>query len=194
MRELILGGARSGKSRHAQTRALALSMAKRAPVLCLVTAQALDAEMAERIARHQADRPPAWRVVEAPIALPGWVLDRSKEGFNAPVSHWVLGPLRELCQETLFSEHMRMWFDADGVTLKTARSTNNGHTWGAASTVATLGAQGTGVLPQLCAPMADVVLFTDSTVGTDEDGNPLTALYVCVRVFVGERERERTKT
>ncbi len=70
MRELILGGARSGKSRHAQTRALALSMAKRAPVLCLVTAQALDAEMAERIARHQADRPPAWRVVEAPIALP----------------------------------------------------------------------------------------------------------------------------
>lgn len=70
MRELILGGARSGKSRHAQTRALCLSMAKRAPVLCVVTAQALDAEMAERIAHHQADRPPAWQVVEAPFDLP----------------------------------------------------------------------------------------------------------------------------
>ena len=64
MRELILGGARSGKSRHAQTRALALSMAKRAPVLCVVTAQALDADMSERIAHHQAERPPAWQVVE----------------------------------------------------------------------------------------------------------------------------------
>jgi len=70
MRELILGGARSGKSRHAQTRALCLSMAKRTPVLCIVTAQALDAEMAARIAQHQADRPPAWRVVEAPFDLP----------------------------------------------------------------------------------------------------------------------------
>jgi len=74
------------------------------------------------------------------------------------------------------------WFDADGVTLKTARSSDNGHTWAAAVTVATLGAQGTGVLPQLCAPMADVVVFTDSTVGADADGNPLTALYVCVNV------------
>ena len=44
--------------------------------------------------------------------LPGWVLDRPKQGFNAPVSHWVLGPLRELCRETLFSGAMRAWFDA----------------------------------------------------------------------------------
>lgn len=70
MRELILGGARSGKSHHAQTRALALAMAKRAPVLCVVTAQARDAEMAARIAQHQADRPPAWQVVEAVYDLP----------------------------------------------------------------------------------------------------------------------------
>jgi len=44
--------------------------------------------------------------------LPGWVLDRRKQGFNAPVSHWVLGPLRELCQDTLFSGVMADWFDA----------------------------------------------------------------------------------
>jgi asparagine synthase (glutamine-hydrolysing) len=47
--------------------------------------------------------------------LPGWVLDRSKQGFNAPISHWVLGPLRELCQETLFSKCMRAWFDLDQI-------------------------------------------------------------------------------
>jgi asparagine synthase (glutamine-hydrolysing) len=44
--------------------------------------------------------------------LPGWVLDRRKQGFNAPVSHWVLGPLREMCRATLFSGRMAQWFDA----------------------------------------------------------------------------------
>ena len=43
--------------------------------------------------------------------LPDWVLDRRKQGFNAPVSQWVLGPLRELCRETLFSSAMLQWFD-----------------------------------------------------------------------------------
>ena len=43
--------------------------------------------------------------------LPDSVLDRPKQGFNAPVSLWVLGPLRQLCQETLFSDAVRTWFD-----------------------------------------------------------------------------------
>lgn len=43
--------------------------------------------------------------------LPAWVLDRPKRGFNAPVSQWLLGPLRELCEDTLFSAPMRQWFD-----------------------------------------------------------------------------------
>jgi len=61
---LYLGGARSGKSRLAQTRAEGY-----ADVTLLVTAQALDAEMAQRIAHHQAQRPEHWRVLEAPIQL-----------------------------------------------------------------------------------------------------------------------------
>jgi asparagine synthase (glutamine-hydrolysing) len=47
--------------------------------------------------------------------LPDWVLKRPKRGFNAPVSQWLLGPLRELCEETLFSESMRGWFEAGAV-------------------------------------------------------------------------------
>jgi adenosylcobinamide kinase/adenosylcobinamide-phosphate guanylyltransferase len=64
---LIIGGARSGKS--AQAQALAEAEATRrggAPVM-IATAEALDDEMAERIARHRAERGPAWRTVEAPL-------------------------------------------------------------------------------------------------------------------------------
>jgi adenosylcobinamide kinase/adenosylcobinamide-phosphate guanylyltransferase len=65
MRELILGGARSGKS------ALAVRLARSSdlPVTFVATATAGDAEMLERIARHRAERPPTWRVVEEPIRL-----------------------------------------------------------------------------------------------------------------------------
>lgn len=60
---LILGGARSGKS------ARALALATAAPRAFLATAEALDAEMAGRIARHKAERGAGWRLVEAPLDL-----------------------------------------------------------------------------------------------------------------------------
>ena len=62
---LILGGARSGKSRHAEQ----LARTHGGPVSVIVTAEALDDEMAERIRRHRADRPAAWRTIETPLAL-----------------------------------------------------------------------------------------------------------------------------
>jgi adenosylcobinamide kinase/adenosylcobinamide-phosphate guanylyltransferase len=62
---LVLGGARSGKSRYAQR--LAESCGRR-PVL-IATAEARDLEMQERIARHKAERGSLWDVVEEPFAL-----------------------------------------------------------------------------------------------------------------------------
>ncbi len=62
---LVLGGARSGKSRHAQ----GLAEGWPGELLFFATAQAFDAEMEQRIARHQADRDARWGTVEAPIAL-----------------------------------------------------------------------------------------------------------------------------
>ncbi|MEW6413809.1 MAG: bifunctional adenosylcobinamide kinase/adenosylcobinamide-phosphate guanylyltransferase [Pseudomonadota bacterium] len=67
MLTLILGGARSGKSRLALQRADATGK----PVCFIATAHAHDAEMADRIARHQAERPAHWLTVEAPLDLAG---------------------------------------------------------------------------------------------------------------------------
>ncbi len=63
MRILVTGGARSGKSRHAQ--ALAESLASER--IYLATGQAFDAEMADRIRRHQADRDGSWRTIEETV-------------------------------------------------------------------------------------------------------------------------------
>jgi adenosylcobinamide kinase/adenosylcobinamide-phosphate guanylyltransferase len=64
---LVLGGARSGKSRHAESLITALPP----PWVYVATAQARDAEMAERIAVHRARRERSWQTVEVPHDLAG---------------------------------------------------------------------------------------------------------------------------
>lgn len=62
---LVLGGARSGKSRYAQQRAEAMP----GNHVFIATAQAWDDEMRERISRHQDDRGAAWHTVETSLEL-----------------------------------------------------------------------------------------------------------------------------
>lgn len=64
MKTLFLGGARSGKSTLAASKAAECS-----DVCCIVTAVVTDAEMAARIEAHRRERPSHWRVREEPIAL-----------------------------------------------------------------------------------------------------------------------------
>jgi adenosylcobinamide kinase/adenosylcobinamide-phosphate guanylyltransferase len=59
---LILGGARSGKSTHAQR----LAEAHGGKVIFIATAEAQDDEMHDRIAAHQAERPADWQTLEIP--------------------------------------------------------------------------------------------------------------------------------
>lgn len=68
---LVLGGARSGKSAHAE----ALVTARPGPWLYFATAQAFDTEMAARIAEHRARRGTGWQTREVPLALPDALAD-----------------------------------------------------------------------------------------------------------------------
>ncbi|TSA20686.1 MAG: bifunctional adenosylcobinamide kinase/adenosylcobinamide-phosphate guanylyltransferase [Betaproteobacteria bacterium] len=101
MTALIIGGARSGKSRYAQ------GWAERggAAVALIATGQARDAEMAARIARHQAERPAAWQTVEEPIHLAA-VLQRAAGAGRCVVvdclTLWVLNLLE--AGESVFVE------------------------------------------------------------------------------------------
>jgi adenosylcobinamide kinase/adenosylcobinamide-phosphate guanylyltransferase len=65
MIELILGGARSGKSGYAEQQAIASGL----PVIYLATAEASDAEMYARIVHHQQRRPGNWQTLEEPVQL-----------------------------------------------------------------------------------------------------------------------------
>lgn len=72
---LVLGGARSGKSRFAEAQAAATGLTR----LYLATAEAWDDEMAARIARHQAERAAdGWTTVEEPLGLPAALLRNSR--------------------------------------------------------------------------------------------------------------------
>jgi adenosylcobinamide kinase/adenosylcobinamide-phosphate guanylyltransferase len=62
---LVIGGARSGKSRHAER----LIAEYTPPWIYVATAEALDHEMGERIAQHRAWRDERWQTIEAPHAL-----------------------------------------------------------------------------------------------------------------------------
>lgn len=72
---LVLGGARSGKSRHAE----AIVEACSPPWIYLATAQAFDDEMVARIAQHRTRRDANWQTHETPIEVAN-VLAQTPEG------------------------------------------------------------------------------------------------------------------
>jgi len=65
MQHLILGGARSGKSKYAEQ----LALATQKEVIYIATGTAGDKEMQQRIETHKADRPQHWETIEEPILL-----------------------------------------------------------------------------------------------------------------------------
>jgi adenosylcobinamide kinase/adenosylcobinamide-phosphate guanylyltransferase len=65
MLQLIIGGARSGKSRLAEKLATDSTL----PVIYIATSQPLDGEMSERVAQHRRRRPDHWGLIEEPVEL-----------------------------------------------------------------------------------------------------------------------------
>ena len=73
---LILGGCRSGKSRHALETA---DMRPAGTNLFVATCVPADEEMKARVMRHQQERDSGWTTLEAPLALPGVIRDRAPD-------------------------------------------------------------------------------------------------------------------
>ncbi|MGI9452397.1 MAG: bifunctional adenosylcobinamide kinase/adenosylcobinamide-phosphate guanylyltransferase [Geminicoccaceae bacterium] len=73
---LILGGARSGKSRYAET----LIEASHLTPYYVATAEALDDEMSARIAKHRERRGKRWQTIEEPLALSETLAQVNAEG------------------------------------------------------------------------------------------------------------------
>ncbi len=73
---LVLGGARSGKSRYAE----ALARKAAGKVVFIATAQACDDEMHAKIERHRQERPSTWLTVETPFDLEGAIASHGARG------------------------------------------------------------------------------------------------------------------
>ena len=73
---LVLGGARSGKSRFAEEQVLASGLSP----FYLATGRALDEEMRERIDKHREQRGKVWETVEEPLALADAILQTALPG------------------------------------------------------------------------------------------------------------------
>lgn len=100
MIHLILGGARSGKSRFAEQQAIS-SQKKR---FYFATAQALDTEMEQRIKRHQNDRDKHWQTIEEPISLAEQLLAN-----DHPNHCLVVDCLTLWLTNCLLAEHATCW-------------------------------------------------------------------------------------
>lgn len=91
---LVLGGARAGKSTFALR--LAKEIAGEGSVTFIATAQALDEEMSQRIARHREERPSHWTTIEEPYHLDEALIKVSNPGvalvdcLTLFTSNWLL--------------------------------------------------------------------------------------------------------
>jgi adenosyl cobinamide kinase/adenosyl cobinamide phosphate guanylyltransferase len=100
---VLLGGARSGKSDLSSKLASATDL----PVVVVVTAEARDEEMTERIRRHRELRPAAWTTIEAPVEVARAVDELAPDAFVVVdcLSLWVSNAIEaELSDEQIVDE------------------------------------------------------------------------------------------
>jgi adenosylcobinamide kinase/adenosylcobinamide-phosphate guanylyltransferase len=133
---LVLGGARSGKSAHAQS-----LVSGTVVYVATAPADANDPEMVARIARHRAGRPAGWKTIEAPLDLVGAV--RGAEPKDASI----LVDCVTLWVSNLVYEHRRL----DGTareSLILGAATAFGDLGRAREIVAVTNEVGSGLVPE----------------------------------------------
>ncbi|MCE0558283.1 bifunctional adenosylcobinamide kinase/adenosylcobinamide-phosphate guanylyltransferase [Motilimonas sp. E26] len=101
MIRFILGGARSGKSRHGEQ----LALLSPYPVSVVATAQIWDDEMRERITRHQQTRPANWQTLEVPHNLGDGIMKYSQENTCLLVDCLTLWVTNELLRYDIEKEN-----------------------------------------------------------------------------------------
>lgn len=79
MKQLIVGGARSGKSRLAQAYAKDWQARTKGEVIVIATAEVSDGTMAKRIAHHKMNRPAHWQLIETKLMLTDKLRQHSKD-------------------------------------------------------------------------------------------------------------------
>jgi len=129
---LVTGGARSGKSRFAES----LAMKQGEPLLYIATAGIGDREMAERIARHQERRGAAWQTIEEPYDLAG-VLKGHDGWFKASLVDCV----------TLWLTNLLLKFEAEDAVLEEVRRTAAGFTTLRTPLILVSNEVGMGIIP-----------------------------------------------
>ena len=92
---LVLGGARSGKSRYAEN----LAKATTKPVVYIATAEIRDKAIQARVALHQAERPAHWRTVESPLQLADTLKQYAASGTTLLVDCLTMWVTNLLCTE-----------------------------------------------------------------------------------------------
>jgi len=104
---LVIGGCRSGKSRHALELAEKISGSKR---IFIATCMPLDDEMKERIDRHKKERDKSWTTIEAPVELPEVINEKSREGDVILVdclTLWINNLLMETERTDIIDDHIQ---------------------------------------------------------------------------------------
>lgn len=106
MIHLILGGARSGKSRYAEQCA-----AKSSQVVYIATATADDAAMSRRIEHHQQSRPGHWPTIEEPLYLSHCVESHLIDAPNKPVPTLLIDCMTLWLSNWLCGKNLEGWHD-----------------------------------------------------------------------------------
>jgi adenosyl cobinamide kinase/adenosyl cobinamide phosphate guanylyltransferase len=102
---LLIGGARSGKSELS----VRLAASSGRPVIVVATAEVRDEEMAERIRRHRAARPPSWTTLEVPLDLGDAVAQLPPDAFVVLdcLSLWVSNAMEAETTDDAIAEDAR---------------------------------------------------------------------------------------
>jgi adenosylcobinamide kinase/adenosylcobinamide-phosphate guanylyltransferase len=177
MLTLVLGGARSGKSRYAQS-----LCDSSYGVIYIATARAeegaSDNEMRERIARHRADRPAEWQTIEEPLDLSRAVLEAPVEAtlLIDCATLWLSNLMWEFREKTGAEQEELILAEVDELIEAVRRRAEKAiATWAAGEVVIVSNDVGGGLVPehpiarafrdmqgfanQRLAPAADTVVF-----------------------------------